>query len=143
MKGRFLIHLSRLAVAAFAEAHPHAKPQEAETDYQTLARFEVPIANHQHPTTRSSLVEVSPRTGRYHQIRRHFNYISHPVIGDTSHGDSRHNAIYREHFGMTRLMLAAVQLVLPHPKRDAEVKICASPEPSFASVVEQLQPHAV
>ena len=123
--------------------HPHAEPQEAETEYRTLARFEVPVSNDRHPTTRSSLVEAFPKTGRYHQIRRHFNYISHPVIGDTSHGDSRHNAIYREHFGMTRLMLAAVELVLPHPRRDVEVKISAPPERLFTSVVQQLQAHTV
>lgn len=31
-------------------------------------------------------VEVSLETGRTHQIRVHFNYINHPVAGDTTYG---------------------------------------------------------
>lgn len=31
--------------------------------------------------------QVTPETGRLHQIRRHLNGISHPIIGDTTHGD--------------------------------------------------------
>ena len=33
-----------------------------------------------------SLVEVSPKTGRTHQIRVHFKTIGHPVIGDEMYG---------------------------------------------------------
>lgn len=33
-----------------------------------------------------TLVEVFPQTGRKHQIRCHFNYINHPVVGDKMYG---------------------------------------------------------
>ena len=33
-----------------------------------------------------TLVEVSPKTGRKHQIRTHFSYIGHPVAGDKLYG---------------------------------------------------------
>ena len=35
-----------------------------------------------------SLVEVSPKTGRTHQIRVHFKTIGHPVVGDEMYGKS-------------------------------------------------------
>lgn len=33
-----------------------------------------------------SLVEVTPKTGRTHQIRVHFKYVGHPVVGDEVYG---------------------------------------------------------
>ncbi len=119
--------------------HPWAEPQHALTGYRTLQQFEVPIALGQHATTRSSLVEAHPETGRYHQIRRHFNYVSHPVIGDTSHGDGRHNRVYREHFGAERLMLAAVRLEFEHPITGSACDIRCPADSSFMTVIRQLE----
>ena len=64
------------------------EPLPAVTVFQTIARFEIPLQSDRFPTTRCSLVKAVPKTGRFHQIRRHPNGINHPVIGDTSHGDS-------------------------------------------------------
>jgi tRNA pseudouridine65 synthase len=40
---------------------------------------------------RSSLVLARPLTGRWHQIRRHLNGLSHPILGDSTHGNSQVN----------------------------------------------------
>ncbi len=40
---------------------------------------------------RISLVLARPQNGRWHQIRRHLNGLSHPILGDTSHGSSKSN----------------------------------------------------
>ena len=32
------------------------------------------------------MVEVEPKTGRKHQIRTHFNYLGHPIVGDKVYG---------------------------------------------------------
>ena len=40
---------------------------------------------------RISLVLARPQHGRWHQIRRHLNGLSHPILGDTSHGSSKAN----------------------------------------------------
>jgi len=83
----------------------------ATTEYQCLSKIEVPIAvGKRHSTARYSLVKVHPKTGRYHQIRRHFQRIHHPVIGDTRHGDSHHNRFFREHFQIQGLCLMAAEL---------------------------------
>lgn len=38
-----------------------------------------------------SLVRVRPITGRRHQIRRHFDAIEYPVMGDPRYGQSNKN----------------------------------------------------
>ncbi|MWT63692.1 tRNA pseudouridine(65) synthase TruC, partial [Escherichia coli] len=65
--------------------------------------------------TRYSLVELLPKTGRKHQLRRHLAHLRHPIIGDSKHGDLRQNRSAAEHFGCNRLMLHASELRLTHP----------------------------
>lgn len=115
--------------------HPSAVPREAETVYRTLERFEAPFPSGKHPTSRCSLVEAQPKTGRYHQIRRHLAGISHPVIGDAEHGDSRLNRQYQRHVGVTRLMLAAVRVEFIHPVTEERLTLECPLEESFAAVV--------
>ncbi|HLT22061.1 MAG TPA: hypothetical protein VKZ84_01395, partial [Bacteriovoracaceae bacterium] len=38
-----------------------------------------------------SLVEVEIKTGRLHQIRKHFEMIGHPVLGDPKYGKGNKN----------------------------------------------------
>lgn len=91
---------------------------EAKTDYRTLARIEFPIpVGRRHSTARYSLVEATPHTGRYHQIRRHLNRIAHPILGDATHGDSHHNRFFREQIGIQGLCLKAHELEFESPDR--------------------------
>lgn len=62
------------------------------------------------PKARYSFVELSPVTGRYHQLRRHLNRVSHPIIGDRQHGDSHHNRFVREKFNLEHLCLWSIEL---------------------------------
>jgi RluA family pseudouridine synthase len=57
----------------------------------------------------ASLVEVQPRTGRYHQIRIHFSEMGHPIYGDRQYGD-RQDPIH-----VTRHLLHAWTVEVPHP----------------------------
>lgn len=120
--------------------HPYAVPQPALTSYTTTRHYELPLPDRSFSTTRISLVQVLPRTGRFHQIRRHFNYISHPVVGDSSHGDSRLNRRIAEFCDQPRLMLAATELQLQHPVHNTKLHLTCPPESSFAAVIERLQP---
>lgn len=38
-----------------------------------------------------TLLEARPKTGRFHQIRRHLNSIAMPIVGDQRHGDKKLN----------------------------------------------------
>lgn len=49
--------------------------KEAETNYKVIKEYK-----------NASLVEVTIKTGRTHQIRVHFNYLKHPVFGDIVYG---------------------------------------------------------
>lgn len=73
---------------------------------------------------RCSLLRVEPRTGRFHQVRRHVRDLSHPVIYDGDHGDSRVNAWWREHYGVNRLGLHAVSLELDLPEGGRLRAVC-------------------
>ena len=89
--------------------------QSALTRYQPLHYVELPFAVSRYATARYSLVALQPITGRKHQLRRHLAHLRHPVVGDTSHGDGKHNALFRQQFANERLLLCAFILQLPHP----------------------------
>ena len=122
---------------------PHSVPQEAETWYRTLEKFEAGFPSGRHATTRCSLVEASPKTGRYHQIRRHMSGISHPVIGDADHGDTKINRVFQQRVGVTRLMLAAVRIEFLHPMTEAWIVINCPPDDSFSSAITSLRAQSV
>jgi tRNA pseudouridine65 synthase len=50
-------------------------------------------------TTRASLVEAVPTTGRRHQIRRHLKHLAHPIIGDATHGKGPINRWWADRLG--------------------------------------------
>jgi tRNA pseudouridine65 synthase len=109
--------------------------REALTHYRRLATTEIPVEIEGYPTSRYSLVELYPKTGRKHQLRRHMKHINHPIIGDANHGRGRHNRYFAERFGQGRLMLAATELALTHPVTGEELILKAPPERSFMDVL--------
>lgn len=113
-------------------------PQPARTSYRRLAEVELPFSVGRYPTSRYALVQAHPHTGRKHQLRRHFKHIFHPLIGDTKHGEGRHNQFFRDQFDCHRLLLAAVAMRLPHPADGRELILTAPPEASFAQVLDAL-----
>ena len=53
----------------------------------------------------ASLLELSPLTGRRHQIRAHLYFIGHPILGDSLYGKSA--------IAAPRLMLHALKILIP------------------------------
>ena len=109
-------------------------PQPAITGYRRLATLELPLRVDRYPTSRYSLVEVNPLTGRKHQIRRHFKHLSHPVIGDTRYGKSNHNRLFSEVYACRRLLLAATQLTLDHPVSGERLVLQAGLDQEFLRI---------
>jgi tRNA pseudouridine65 synthase len=62
------------------------------------------------PIERVSLVVATLWTGRRHQARRHCKHVSHPIIGDATHGKGPLNRDLAARFGLSRLCLHAWQL---------------------------------
>jgi len=110
-------------------------PKPALTHIRQLAQVELPIAVGRYPTSRYSLVEAHPKTGKMHQIRRHLKHIRHPVIGDTKYGDPLHNRYFREKWNAYRLLLASTEIEFIHPFTSSKVRISASLDPLFASIL--------
>ncbi len=107
---------------------PLKKP--AVTHYRRLATGELAIASAQFPTSRYALLECTPETGRWRQIRRHLKHVSHHLVGDTSHGDGRHNRIFRA-LGVNRMLLHARTLAFAHPLGGARIAITAPLDTQF------------
>ena len=119
---------------ADAMSDPNPAPQNAITHYSRLAtvEFEHPVGRYS--TARFSLVRVSPKTGRRHQIRRHLRHIFHPVLCDTTHGDGKQNRFFKNHLGADRLMLSATRVSFMHPYSKQRTTVDAFPDERFTRV---------
>ncbi|HHS99947.1 MAG TPA: pseudouridylate synthase [Thiomicrospira sp.] len=114
------------------------EPQSAETAYQTLATTTVDTKIGRYEQQRYSLLQLNPKTGRKHQLRRHMNHIHHPIIGDVKYGDRHHNHFFNDWLGQHRLYLAATQLEFQHPHTNQPITIHCPPESSFQLALDQL-----
>jgi len=78
--------------------------RSAITDYKVLEYYLLDPISY-------SLLEVSPHTGRTHQIRVHLKSIGHPIVGDKLYAGKRHLAPA----GLNRLFLHAQRLAFTTP----------------------------
>lgn len=83
---------------------------------------------------RASVVLCRPKTGRWHQIRRHLNGLSHPILGDSSHGNSKTNREWRKDRGLAseRTCLHLLKLELP------KTKVCPTGIAAFCPLAEDM-----
>lgn len=116
----------RLDKTTDSKARTDRPPQQALTRFSRISKTELPDPVGRYQTARYSLLSIQPETGRKHQIRRHFKHIFHPVIGDRKYGDRDHNAFFRSHLGISRLLLAATKLGFLHPFSKENVLITAN-----------------
>lgn len=118
-------------------ASQEKEAQEAITDYQPLAQVEIPHSTGRFPTTRYCLMEMKPLTGRKHQLRRHMAHLRHPIVGDTTHGDGKHNKLFREVYDSHRLLLHASSLKFVHPFTQQEIIIEAGLDETWQKLCEE------
>ena len=112
--------------------------QKTETDYSTIRWYEVPECLETGESSRFSLVEANPKTGRWHQIRRHLKHIAHPIIGDYRHGDDRYNDWIKKHYACDRLLLASCYIEFRHPFSNQLTTIRAGRGESFDVLLSKL-----
>ncbi len=126
--------------AAFVVDHPldggPGKPlkKPAITRFERLAINELAMPSSGFPTSRYALLRAHLETGRFHQIRRHLKHMFHHLIGDSSHGDGRHNRNFRM-LGIHRMLLHAQRLALTHPHSGARVEVTAPLDAEFTRAV--------
>jgi tRNA pseudouridine32 synthase/23S rRNA pseudouridine746 synthase len=85
----------------------------------SVTRWRVLAADPQRAGTR---LELEPVTGRSHQLRVHLQAIGHPILGDDLYASP--DAVAR----VSRLLLHACELILPHPVSGQSMSF-ASPPP--------------
>ncbi|OCX54817.1 pseudouridylate synthase [Mucilaginibacter sp. PPCGB 2223] len=110
--------------------------QDAFTAYRTLNRAELDVPLGKHPTSRYSLVEAKPATGRMHQLRKHFAHIFHPIIGDRTHGCNKQNKLFKERWQIETMLLHASELSFIHPVNGLALHIKAPLQAEFLRVME-------
>jgi RluA family pseudouridine synthase len=94
-------HIARPGLELMRAARPgDQKPQSALTRWRVLAS-----------AGSSHLLELTPETGRMHQLRAHLSIIGRPILGDPYYG----GAASLKGEPVPRLMLHAWKLDLPHP----------------------------
>ncbi len=108
------------------------------TSFECLQQFEIPAPVSKYPTSRYSLLAVKPKTGRWHQIRRHLDRINHPIVGDLHHGDGHHNRYFRDELGLSGLWLRAQELSFQHPISSQSISIKAPKSPRWERLMKTL-----
>jgi tRNA pseudouridine65 synthase len=98
----------------------HAIVNEDGASKDARSRVE-PIENS--AVERCALVSVELFSGRHHQARRHLKHISHPILGDATHGKGALNRDFAARYALARLALHAwvlevggVRVVCPPPE---------------------------
>ena len=86
-----------------------------------------------------TLLEVTIKTGRTHQIRVHLASQGHPIAGDDKYGDFEHNKLLQKQ-GLKRMFLHAWQLKFQHPANGRPVSLQAPLPPELQQFVDQTQP---
>lgn len=86
---------------------PHARGtlRSAITDYKVLGEYD-----------NCSFLELSPKTGRTHQLRVHLSALRHPIVGDTRYGTTNVPVC-----GFKRLALHARKIVFLYEGKKMEI----------------------
>lgn len=111
----------------FALKNDKGVEQKAKTLYWPIAQFED-----------TTLCRVQIKTGRKHQIRRHFARRMFNIIGDTNKGNGPMNRKFREEYELHRIFLHAWKLEIEHPKTEELLKLTCPLPIELLNVVEKL-----
>ena len=110
-------------------AHDDDSGRAAHTSYRVLERLNA-----------ATLVEAQIHTGRTHQVRVHFQFLGHPLVGDETYG-ARQNAGLKEltNYAAPRVMLHARELSFIHPRPEKEMSFEAPLPKDFREALKFLR----
>ena len=102
--------------------------QNALTEYEVLSRKKG-----------VSYVKIYIKTGRKHQIRRHFSSIGHHVVGDDKYGEKSFNREFKRKYGLRRQFLHCSRVELVHPIDGKKISVSAPLSEDLEKVLERLE----
>lgn len=119
-------HRKRMAVREDDRGRP------AHTSWRVLDRLNA-----------ATLVEAKLHTGRTHQVRVHFQFLGHPLVGDAIYG-ARQNKKLEELTGYAapRVMLHAHELSFTHPRTQKAMSFEAPLPADFREALKFLRPNS-
>ena len=132
-------HIADSGIIDYELVNDKNKKQSALTKYHCLKRTEINLPFGKHPTSRYSLVRLTPQTGRHHQLRKHMAHIFHPIIGDRPHGCNKQNKLFKETFGLIEMMLHATNIGFEDPETKERITINANKSKEFERVLRVLE----
>jgi 23S rRNA pseudouridine1911/1915/1917 synthase len=128
----------------------------AVTRYEVQEIFQTPAAatlgqsrfpsdrNKPAPPERFSLVKLTPKTGRTHQLRVHLSHLGYPIVGDTMYGGrvyqhASDSASGDAAFRLERQALHAYEITFVHPGTLEPMTLRAPLPPDITTLVNNLR----
>ena len=87
----------------------------------------------------ATLLEVTIKTGRTHQIRVHLASAGHPILGDDKYGDFELNKALQKQ-GLRRMFLHAWRLQFDHPASGERIALQAPLPPELQKFIAHVRP---
>lgn len=101
----------------------------AETSYRVIANYVL-------HTTSYTLLELSPKTGRTHQLRVHLKSIGHPIVGDEFYAGRK--TAREDRKWCPRLFLHAKSISFAHPVSGEKVNVVSELPEDLQKALAQL-----
>ena len=89
-----------------------------------------------------SLVRVQIKTGRKHQIRKHFSRRFFNLIGDSKYGTGSINIRFKE-MGLKRIFLHAYELKFRHPITNEHLQFKCPLSPDLVDLIKKIGPQDI
>ena len=127
-----LFKTGKIEKTYIAEVDGHMEEKEGKIDAPLLKEFEKVIVSSKGQRAisfykvlmneeNSTIVELSPKTGRTHQLRVHMAHIGHPILGDTKYNP-------KKRYEIKRLYLHAFKIRFKLDGKDYEIIAPLPPE---------------
>ena len=84
-----------------------------------------------------SLVELTPHTGRKHQIRKHLSMFQCPIIGDKRYGNQEY-PLYIE----KKIYLHSYEIIFPNTQNTKDIRVIVEMPLHFKNAVSKLGLHS-
>lgn len=115
--------------------HKQKITENAVTNIENIQTIEMEAKGEQR---KYSLVQATPQTGRYHQIRRHLKMMKCPIVGDPTYGNSWNNDYFKDKFNINRTLLSAISISFVDPENKEKIFVETKPDQDFLNLLNKL-----